>query len=208
MDEKLDSKEELYFKWFAEELLAYEVITGFKYHPKPFILSPAMDFEVRNKTHPLSKVKVISLLQRHEYTADWILNWTPKLRGILWEPISSVHYENIKYFPFLANYSKEKDIYYSVIDVKGTFAGLHNTTAVTFPLNQKWVWARYNVYINKVVTHPRVSKTGKNIPSNAIFPLTFVPERFLLTDKDMTERMIHYKKRTIAQYLIDVLQLK
>lgn len=208
MDEKLDSKEELYFKWFVEELIAFEIISGYKYHPKPFVLSQTMDFEVRNKIHPLSKVKIISLLREHEYTADFILYWTPKLRGILYEPISSVHYENIKYFPLLANYDKGSDTYYSVIDVKGTFAGLHNTTAVTFPLNQKWVWAKYNVYINKIVTHPRVSKTGKNIPSNAIFPLTFVPERFLLTDKDMTERIIHYRKRTIAQYLIDVLHLE
>jgi hypothetical protein len=208
MDEKLDSKEELYFKWFVEELLAYEVITGYKYHPKPFLLSPGFDYEVHNKVKPTNKSRVLSLLQDHEYTADFILNWTPKLKGILWEPISSVHYDNLKNFQFLANYNKSLDIFYSVIDIKGSFVGPHNTTGITFPLNQKWVWAMYNVYINKIVTHPRLTKVGNSIPSNALFLKTFVPERFLLTDKDLTPRAIHYRKRTIAQYLIDVLRLE
>ena len=208
MDEKLDSKEELYFKWFVEELLAYEVITGYKYHPKPFPLSTALNYDVHNKQKPANKPREFSLMQSHEYTADFILFWTPKLRGLLWEPVSAIHYENVKYFPFLANYKKELNVYYSVIDIKGTFVGLHNTTAVTFPLNQKWVWSKYNIYVNKVVTHPRITKQGKNIPSNALFLTTFVPERFLLTDRDMTERIIHYRKRTIAQYLIDVLKLE
>lgn len=208
MEEKFDSKEELYFKWFVEELLAYGVISSYKYHPKPFLLSSAADFEVHSKLKPANKPRVLSLFQDHEYTADWILNWTPKLRGILWEPISAIHYENIKYFPFLANYKKELSLYYSVVDIKGTFTGLHNTTAVTFPLNQKWVWSKYNIYVNKVVTHPRVTKHGKNVPSNALFLTTFVPERFLLTDRDMTERLIHYKKRSVAQYMIDVLKLE
>jgi len=208
MDEKLDSKEELYFKWFAEELLAFDIISNYKYHPKPFLLTPGTDFEVHNKQKPTNKPRILSLIQAHEYTADFILEWTPKLRGKLWEPISGIHYSNVKEFPFLANYKKELNIYYSVIDVKGSFAGLHNTTAITFPLNQKWVWSKYNIYVNKVVTHPRITKTGKNIPSNALFLTTFVPERFNLTDKDMTERIIHYKKRTIAQYLIDVLNLE
>ena len=208
MDEKFDSKEELYFKWFVEELLAFDVISDYKYHPKPFVLSTGFEYDVYAKSKPTKKPRTLSLLQNHEYTSDFVLNWTPKLKGILWEPISSVHHDSMKNFPFIANYNKALDMHYSVIDVKGSFIGPHNTTAITFPLNQKWVWEKYNIYVNKIVTHPRITKAGASIPSNALFLKTFVPDRFLLTDRDMTPRAIHYRKRSIAQYLIDVLRLE
>jgi hypothetical protein len=146
-------------------------------------------------------------MQGHEYAADFLVLWTPLLRGVLWQTIDEHHSDSLRKLPFIANYNKSQDIYYSVIDVKGTFAGKHNNSAVTFGLNQKWVWARHNIYVQKAITYPRLSKSGTYLPSTSLFMTTFVPERFLLTDKDMTPRAIHYPCRSIDKYIIDVLKL-
>jgi hypothetical protein len=77
---------------------------------------------------------------------------------------------------------------FSVIDVNGTFAGPHNNSAVTFTLYQKWVYQKYNIYVQKI------------IPDN-LFKESFTPIKYLLTDKSGRARKIDYKTISISQYL-------
>lgn len=207
MVENFDSNEEMYFKWFLDELLTYECIRGYKYHPKPFILSQSLYFDVQNQKRPESKPRQISIMQGHQYQADFVIYWTNKLKNIIWAPLAGSFYENPKSFPFLANFNKENSVYYTVVDVKGSFSGPHNNSAISFPLNQKWVWSKYSILVQKVVTHPRVTKKGDIVPSNALFSKFFVPEKFIYTNKSGEKRKIVYPIRKIDQYLVNTLKL-
>ena len=52
------------------------------------------------------------------------------------------------------------------IDVKGEFAGRTNSTQYTFPIKQKWMYDKYQIYVNKIV------------PSK-LFKQTFEPAKLL-----------------------------
>jgi len=46
------------------------------------------------------------------------------------------------------------------VDVKGVYAGgRHNNSSITFPISQKWVYAKFGIYINKVVPEKFFRKT-------------------------------------------------
>jgi hypothetical protein len=180
-----DSNEELYFSWALDELYVAKIIDDYHYHPKEFILSDRIVhvYDKVLKTKTVSKDSVI--LNDHQYQADFLIHWNSQWIG--------------KIFVNLNLPSKVTDAYFiaqgtnnfSVVDVKGTFAGPHNTTAVTFPLNQKWVYQKYHVYVQKI------------IPVK-LFEATFTPKRYLQTDETMRKRKINFEIRTLNEYLAKI----
>lgn len=177
-----DSLEEVHFSWYLEQLVEAGVIKYWKYHPKPFILSDKVSctYEMELKTKIVNKE--IFLLHDHEYTADFIIYWNPSYEGIFFYNISNNKDPRKAYFVA----QKEKN--YTVVDVKGQFIGPRNTTAVTFPLNQKWVYQKYGILVQKVIP-------------KKLFHDTFVPDRYLLTDVSMKNRKVNGNKRTLYEYL-------
>ncbi len=196
-----DSKEERYFYWWAQELIRFDIITYFRYQPKGFKLFKGTTITYKHKTVRKRKIQTVDLLKGHEYTADFLIYWNPKVRDILFFPWNEEGNYSFKKYPFIANYSKAKDCYFSVIDVKGTYN--QNDAWRRFSIDQKWVFQNFGVFVQKIITHPAINKKGKLIPANALFPNTFIPERFLLTDKDMTSRKIKYKHITLQQFRDD-----
>lgn len=177
-----DSQEELYFSWALKELTDKGVILEWFYHPKPFVLSERIVhvFEKQLKTKSIIKDSVI--LNDHIYQADFHIRWNKEWSGKVYMSLIDKYYH--KASVFVANGEK----HFSVIDVKGSFAGPHNTSAVTFPLNQKWVYQKYGIYVQKIIP-------------DQLFRQSFTPMKYLLTDKSGRSRKIKYETRTITQYL-------
>lgn len=69
----------------------------------------------------------------------------------------------------------------SNVDVKGSFAGANNISAVTFPLKQKLLFCEENIYVEKVIP-----VQGKK----SLFNATFFPERYFYTDEGNALRKI------------------
>jgi len=101
-------------------------------------------------------------------------------------------------YPFLSHKSKN-GLFFSVVDVKGSYS--QNDAWRRFSIDQKWVYQKFGVYVNKIIPHPAIDKKGKPRPVSALFVKTFVPARFTLTDKSMQSRKIKYEFLTIDQYL-------
>jgi len=179
------SKEEVFFDWWLDELIEAHIIMGVKYQPKSFVITEpvkvAMLKQMKTKTTPFFK----HLLYSHVYTADWIIDWHPDHeQQWTWshrEP--TTRYNN----PFSA-YRRSDGLMRSVIDVKGTFNGKNNTSATTFPLNQKAVFDKYNILVQRIV------------PSK-LFEQTFTPLRYTFTDTGKPGRTIDWKVRTLEEYL-------
>ena len=196
------SDEEKYFSWYLKELIDRKIVTSFIYQPKPFILSTPFDLPYQKQLQTKVKTISVTLLQDHQYQADFMFYWNPEIsdiRGKLFIGIDNVLLTSFKQNPFIANFSKNKNCYYSLIDVKGTYN--QNDAWRRFSIEQKWIYQNFKIYVQKIITHPHVTRTGKMTPMNALFPNTFLPERFLLTDKSGKKRKINYSFISLTEYL-------
>lgn len=72
------------------------------------------------------------------------------------------------------------------IEIKPSFDS-HNMTRL-FTVNQKWVYAKYGIYVQKIVPEK-------------LFKQTFIPDRFLRTDSGKQKRKIKFKYVRISEYL-------
>lgn len=195
-----DSKEEWYFDLWLKELESFGLIDHSTYHPKPFILSEKVIMPFERQLATKTKPDSAHLAAEHKYQADWIIYWNVKSLGIMFPgkvPLSKFPTD----FPFLAQWSAKKNLYYTVVDVKGSFTGPHNNSAVTFPLNQKWTYQKYKIFVQKKVLIPRVTKKGKLTPTDALFTSTFLPRRLLTTDNSGEKRKINFKYIFIQEFL-------
>jgi len=46
-----------------------------------------------------------------------------------------------------------------VVDTKGGFAGLNNNSAITFPIKQKLLWHKKEIYAQKIIPRDWFAKT-------------------------------------------------
>lgn len=174
--------EEEYFMCLYLEELKKRGLADYRYQSRSFLLFEGSKYKM--------KFKKGSIIPRDvSYTADFVIAWNEKLKNILFaEPgttDSKCH--------FVAEL--KNDQYFSIIDVKGSFAGKHNSSAITFPLKQKWMLQMHNIYVEKII--PIYTVKGK---SKGLFVDTFTPVKYLLTEKG-NERKLHYKPLMIAKYL-------
>ena len=110
------------------------------YQPSSFRLSPRQSTKAVKQLKTKTKVVDKFLLHPHKYTADFKFTKT-------------------ELFDHMDHDMIESDGYVYV-DVKGSFAGgIKNTTSITFPINRKWVYEKYGIYINKVIPGKLFKKT-------------------------------------------------
>lgn len=125
-----DSQEECDFINWCSEMAIKKLIIDYEYQPKPFILFDAAQYiNINNKTR--------SLLKKHEYSPDFILTFNPQTSKILLEAFK---------IPLDKITNKSIDVY---LDVKGTFQ--RNGTGRAFSINQKWVYQKFSIYVQKLV---------------------------------------------------------
>jgi hypothetical protein len=218
--EDLDTKEEIHFAWYLEELKAEGYILGYQNHPYTFILSEQVKFDcikqpIPKKAEPRTEVR--ELLPKNTYTPDFAIYWTKKAEGVFFEKIGSTSegiamsqsavaldkntpfwtYWNTTNFPshftMLPSLDGAYDI--SLVDVKPDVAkrfAKNISSIYTFPIEQKWVMEKYGIFVQKIVAE------GKK---TCLFAKTFTPNRYLTNDKISTLRNIHHKTPTLSTYV-------
>lgn len=152
---EFDSNEEIEFYHWIQEAMEYGFIKDFSYNVKSYDLSPKVSVNIEKQLKTKTKIVSKHLLNAHIYTPDFIFEVGEK-------------------FPLL----EDKHGLYSpdgtfVIDVKGSFQ-LHDGSR-SFSMNQKWMYDKYGIYVNKVIPKKFFSKT-------------WVPEKCRFTEKTRKER--------------------
>lgn len=200
--EQMDSNEEFYSMWYFNELLAHGILLEAEFHPQAFELSnPVYNYYIEEK---LVRKKVVKKtvfresMKAHVYTADWRL---------VWNPLANLDKFVVRYDEklvrgaigcFQAKMIDGKLISY--IDIKGGAINPYmNSTAATFGLNQKWVYSKLNIFVQKVIpiyTH----KVKMKQVSTGLFVTTFTPNRYLQTDGGQQRRILHYQAKSFTQY--------
>jgi len=160
-----DSKEEIYFLWYLDELQAAGYINFYRYQPEPFSLFPPVKYNWIKQLKTKKKEMTTTLLRAHSYQADFAIYWVKKAKDIFF------NFNKITDAPFIEKY------YVSFIDVKPAH-DMQNMTRL-FHINQKWVHQRHGVYVQKIVPQE-------------LFKSTFTPERYRYTDKSLKPRKIDF----------------
>lgn len=171
-DLDLDSNEELFFWWWCEELQDKGYILKHVREPKSFVLSDTVKYLHIKKNKPTES----TLLREHHYTPDSGIIWTNKAIGIFTEVTETLVSKLL--------ISDSTNTCY--VEVKPSYD--QNNMTRLFTINQKWIYQKYDIYINKVIPEK-------------LFEQTFTPTRFLFTNKSKQKRKIKFKVRTLQEYL-------
>lgn len=135
---------------------------------------------VYKKYHDVLKtktnVKEEPLLQSSSYTPDFEFDITPKGQKLsLFKEIDTLERcFKRNDFTFITQNN------HCIIEVKGTKFGGKNSTLAEFVYKQKFTYQKYGIYVNLVTP-------------DKLFPLTFSPPKFLLTDITKKARKIKFK---------------
>lgn len=174
------SFEELYMLSYLDELVQYGYVIEYIYQPEPFLLSDAAKYQTESELRTKFKIVEKELIRKHIYTADFIIVWNKeKSEGLFTKDLNSVINNNNPYF--FAQTSKKSGRYISIIDTKGSFVGKFNSSGVTFPINQKWVLSKYELFVQKIIPFSPDEKKNKiTIPSTSkcLFAQTFTPRDY------------------------------
>lgn len=196
-----DSSEEMYFVWYLEELKKHGFIKNFKYQPKPFLLSEEVKAKRIVQLKTKTSYKEYTFLRPHSYQADYLIQWDNKGYGIFFHYLDDIlsgntdkRHDDIFFLAQARNYGA-----FSVVDVKGEYS--QNDAFRRFSIEQKLVFQKFGIYVQKVIPATKVNKDGKVVTPSALFNRTFTPERYLFTDQGKKVRKITYEVKTLNQFL-------
>lgn len=185
-----DSDEEEYFYHYLNELQQVGVVLRIQYHPKPFLLSDKVVVpKVTVDKKQQEKLNHVFLMHDHEYEYDYKVLLNPAYEGVFFSTTDNYHAA----FPALANRRLDGSLLWCV-DVKPTF--MKDQGANTrFPLNQKWVWQRYGVYVQKIICEDNISKD--KLVKAGLFNKTFCPKRYLCRPLKNGKGYLKVKVKTV-----------
>lgn len=184
--EDFDSDQELYAYWYFEQLKEEGFINDIIHHPEPFELSESVNSSYVEKLKTKDKIVSEELLKGHLYTADFIVVWSDKAKGVFFDLLDGGTRFKKRSSQVLFVGQVEGGDYLSVIEVKPLF-DQNNMTRLA-KINQKWVWDKHKYFINIMVPE----KWMKN---------TFTPYRYLITNKSGKPRKIKFEVRSLIEYL-------
>jgi len=182
--EPYDSPEEAYVSWYLDELVEAGYVEDYVPQPKSFTLSEKGSFAWEKVLKTKSKRMSSTLIQGHIYTPDFLIDWDREANGLFFKNLLFAG-ENSKYAMF-ANRRDGPLVYYTYIEVKSIFD--RNNMTRLFTINQKWMYDKYGIYVQKVIPQK-------------LFEQTFTPERYLLTDMGKQKRKLTFTPRTLGEYI-------
>lgn len=173
-----DSKEELYFSFYLDELYKAGYISAYEPQPESYVLSPPIFFKYTKQLKTKTKQIVKKLTREHIYSPDFKILWTEKAYNVFSRNIDCN--ADLKAIPFITNCQK------SIIEIKPIFD--QNNMTRLFTINAKWMYQRHGIYVQKI------------IPVK-LFEATFTPRKYLLTDKTNRPRKLKYQPKTLNDFI-------
>lgn len=179
-----DSKEEVYFSWWLEELQAAGFIRAWGYQSYSFNLSDRVQYQVEKQLKTKVRVDDRLLLHPHSYTPDFFINWDRSAKGLFYNNLGEM--VDLKSCAIIA----QNEVSY--IDVKPSGWGYGDSFMKMFAVRQKWVYAKHQVYVQPVVV------VGLK---TSLFESTFTPQRYLKTDKSGRPRKLKHSPRSLTGFV-------
>jgi hypothetical protein len=184
-----DSNEEEMFFQYLQELCEAGYVNSFEYQPKAYELSDEVKYDWNKITPRKEIIQSTTLLREHIYTSDFLINWNIKAKGIFYNSLNDK--VDLRKIPFVCCSEKDNEGI-SIVDIKPSF---DNTgTGRAFVINAKWVWQKYQVYIQKIVV---VASKNKS----CLFKNTFTPKAALYTKKTKKLKKYSFQTRSLEEFI-------
>ncbi len=175
----VDSQEEVMTIMYFEELIEAGYVEKIQ-RADTFSLSPKVVNQYSEVVQMKTKLKEVEknqvLLHEHVYTPEFTVDFTHAGKALFVDRVDS---KKKIVAPFIGDYR----IY---IEVKPDFD--QNNMTRLFKINQKWMWNKYNLFVNLV--HP-----------HKLFEETFTPKAYLVNASGK-KRVIHWPVRTLEEYIV------
>lgn len=170
MGKVYDSDEERYFDAWLDEAMKAGLVLKSLYHPEPFILSSKVNASRAkvNRNGAASKATIF-VMHPHSYEYDFKVLLNPAYRGILFCDFDCYDSK----IPIVAN-RRPDGSYIWCVDVKPSFMKDQGSNT-RFPINQKWVYSKYKVYVQKIIVEDVRTKSKV---SDGFFSMTFTPNAY------------------------------
>lgn len=184
---QFDSKEELYFSWWCEELEQAGYIDSWN-QCKSYELGEKIINRYVEKLKSKSKEKEQTILSGSEYTPDFEINWNPSAFELFYHefPYLGADYK-INTNLLLAKFERHNETCCkSIIEIKPSF-DKNNMTRLN-QLNRRWMYQKHSIFVNLI-----------KVPD--IFKDTFTPKKYLLTDTGKQQRIIHFPIVSLEQFV-------
>ena len=194
-----------WFDVWLDQLKAEGYITNYYRADElsPIVLSTPVkqDWLVPMKT----KVKTVtrSIMDGCVYTPDRIIMWSDKAMGVFItqsiELSEKTYFNSCRMTVHLKDGTPVRGLL-SLCEVKAPPGyGGRNTSDAGFRVKQKWVFDQFGHIVDKVYLWP-LSVKKNNDPY--LFPATFTPDRYLLTDKTLEPRKISkWEARSLTDFV-------
>jgi len=157
----LDSDEEYLFLSWYEEAERLGLVSDITRQPEFKLSDKAVTIEHKVNSRGIKAVEKF-LLHPHTYRADFSFTVAVEKNEagdmvMLLDKFITRRAARLIYSVF-----KNKPVCF--VDVKGGWSNhrSRNSSDVTFPVNQKWVYAKYGIFVNKVVISPGKGSFFKN----------------------------------------------
>lgn len=185
-----DSDEEVYFQWLIDAMDAKGYIKEAIYQPQTFELCKERVITYTKitplKTKTKYEEKTNTWLKTANYTPDWKIIFTSEFllnTFGAWQDITQ------------NKWSRPKPIFKLSgtdwwVDVKGGFDP--NGSYRDFILKQKVMFALHGVYPQKITI---------NNKKESFFNQTFTPEGYMYTNKNGTEKTVHYNPKSLEEFM-------
>ena len=179
-----DSKEEVYFAWYLDELKEKGYVNSWHYHPKQFDLTMGFYYYVtEQKKRGGEKTTAYTLAQPQTYTPDFMIVWNASgvnkfCKSLI--DLSDSIYSADK--PVLKQFFWCQDKPYTMttyVDVKPMF-NKRNSDAAIFSLKRALMLQMHHTHVQKVVIQDCFAKT-------------FTPQRFLTCNVSKNKRKINWE---------------
>lgn len=190
--------EELYFSYYLDELKEQGLIESYEYEPESFLLSDEITFNYVKTTVLKTKTKVENktkaLLHKHSYTPDF------KIKPTSLGTVKNIFDWCFSALPIFITSGSIGEQHYSWIDVKGAHVG-KLSTSITFPLNQKWTYQKYGIYVQKIKPFDLFKQTfmPKRVIEEMKYKRDYIKKGKLLSKKG--DSKLDYKPKNIEEWL-------
>ena len=199
---------EKYFEWWLDDCKVAGYVESWSRESETFLLFKEYKGYRMNyfKTKDPEK-EIYNVLGNMEYNYDYRIVWNPIAEDIFynlsdWTDKNNPPVLKYKRTFFHAHPSIDKNANaVSYVDVKppakaAQYSG-QLTSFATFPLKQRILLWNHGVYVNKCVPIP-MSGSGHAL---SLFPNTFTPKRYFITDGGTMNRKIKYRIETLDSYV-------
>lgn len=193
---EFDSNEEQYFWWWVRSLKEAGYIKDVVFQPESFKLADSLwgSYYKEMKRVP-DKLVQEEIMPGKLYTCDAMIMWEEKAKDIFFTDIkSTLRKKERNSMKYLLAHKIDSDSFngndwYSYIEVKPVFD--QNNMTMLAKVNIKWVYEKYQQYINMVIPEK-------------LFNKTFTPKRFLYCNKDTNrKRKLKHKNVISLKSFID-----